>query len=138
MIRLDSAYYPPILTANSGHLRVGGLHEVYWEEYGNPIGIPIVFLHGGPGGGIRWYHSRSCDPKRFRIVNLDQRGCGRSRPFGSIEQNTTQLLVSDLEILRQHLSIDRWIIVGDPGVARSDSPTPKRIPVGAWEPSSSE
>jgi proline iminopeptidase len=115
-IRADSAFYPPLAARRSGALRVDDLHAIYWEEYGNPDGIPLVVLHGGPGGGtaggIRWYHSRVADPRRFRIVAFDQRGCGKSTPFGSLERNTTRHLIADMEALRRHLQIEKWIVLG--------------------------
>jgi proline iminopeptidase len=112
MIRADSAFYPTLKPHRSGWLRVDDLHEIYWEESGNPDGIPLVVLHGGPGGGIRWYHNRTADPERFRIVAFDQRGCSRSKPFGALERNTTQHLVADMEALRAHLGIAQWIVLG--------------------------
>jgi len=112
MIRADSAFYPPSDPHASGHLAVDDVHAIYWEETGNPNGVPLVVLHGGPGGGIRWFHGRVADPQRFRIIVFDQRGSGKSTPFGAIEQNTTQHLVSDLEALRRHLGIETWIVLG--------------------------
>src|SRR5690606_15436007 len=93
-------------------LRVSDLHEIYWEESGNPEGKPVVFLHGGPGGGTEPKHRRFFDPKRYRIVLLDQRGCGRSTPHASLVDNTTWDLVEDLEKLRKQLCIDRWQLFG--------------------------
>src|SRR5271163_3594055 len=116
MIRADSAFYPPLAPNRTGMLPVDDVHSIYWEDSGNPDGIPLVVLHGGPGGGtaggIRWYHSRIADPARFRIVAFDQRGCGKSTPFGSLVRNTTQHLVSDMEALRRHLGIEKWIVLG--------------------------
>jgi proline iminopeptidase len=112
MDRRDTAFFPPLEPYASGHLPVDDLHRIYWEEAGNPAGIPIVLLHGGPGGGIRPYHFRSFDPTRFRAIAYDQRGCGRSTPFACLERNTTPLLVEDLEAIRKDRGIDRWIVVG--------------------------
>jgi proline iminopeptidase len=112
MIRADSAYYPPLSPHRTGHLAVDDIHSIYWEESGNPDGVPLVVLHGGPGGSIRWYHNRIADPGRFRIVAFDQRGCGKSTPFGSLVRNTTQHLVSDMDALREHLGIEKWIVLG--------------------------
>lgn len=112
MIRADSAFFPPLRPHASGSLPVDEIHSIYWEETGNPRGIPVVILHGGPGGGIRWYHTRVADPERFRMIVFDQRGCGRSTPFGSLERNTTQHLVEDIEALRKHRGIDKWIVLG--------------------------
>ena len=96
----------------AGFLRVSPVHELYYEESGNPNGKPVVFLHGGPGGGTDPKMRRFFDPKRYRIVLFDQRGCGKSRPHASLEDNTTWHLVADIEALREHLSIDRWQVFG--------------------------
>ncbi|RMD88323.1 MAG: prolyl aminopeptidase [Alphaproteobacteria bacterium] len=104
--------YPPIDPHESGHLAVGDGHEIYFEISGRADGIPVVFLHGGPGGGTAPVQRRFFDPSRFRIVLFDQRGCGRSRPHASIEANTTWHLVADIERLREHLGIDRWLVFG--------------------------
>ena len=104
--------YPEIEPYNSGVLDLDGLHQMYWEECGNPRGTPVVFLHGGPGAGSAPAHRRFFDPARYRIVIYDQRGAGRSRPLGELTQNTTPLLVEDLERLRLHLKIERWLVFG--------------------------
>lgn len=104
--------YPAIHTYRSGWLRVSDLHEIYWEESGNPTGKPVVFLHGGPGGGTDARMRRFFDPARYRIVLFDQRGCGKSRPYASLVDNTTWHLVSDIERLREHLGIDTWQVFG--------------------------
>lgn len=104
--------YPAIDTYRSGWLRVSDLHEIYWEESGNPTGKPVVFLHGGPGGGTDARMRRFFDPARYRIVLFDQRGCGKSRPYASLVDNTTWHLVSDIERLREHLGIDTWQVFG--------------------------
>lgn len=104
--------YPPIDARRSGWLRVSDLHELYWEESGNPEGKPVVFLHGGPGGGTDARMRRFFDPARYRIVLFDQRGCGRSRPHASLIDNTTWHLVEDIERLREHLGIERWQVFG--------------------------
>ena len=104
--------YPPIRPYGSGFLRVSDLHEIYYEECGNPHGKPAVFLHGGPGGGLDPKMRRFFDPERYRIVLLDQRGCGKSRPHASLTENSTWDLVSDLERLREHLAIGRWLVFG--------------------------
>jgi proline iminopeptidase len=96
----------------SGHLRVSPLHEIYWEESGNPRGKPVVFLHGGPGGGTDARMRCFFDPARYRIVLFDQRGCGKSRPRASLVDNTTWHLVADIEALRVHLGIERWQVFG--------------------------
>jgi proline iminopeptidase len=104
--------YPELQPYRSGHLRVSALHEVYFEECGNPQGKPAVFVHGGPGAGGDATPRRFFDPKRYRIVLFDQRGCGRSRPHAELRENTTWDLVADMERLREHLQIDRWLVFG--------------------------
>ncbi|MGB0681265.1 MAG: prolyl aminopeptidase [Magnetovibrionaceae bacterium] len=104
--------YPRIEPFEQGVLGLDGGHEMYWEQSGNPYGTPVVFLHGGPGAGSGPIHRRFFDPSFYRIVVLDQRGAGRSRPYASIENNTTQHLINDLERLRGHLGIDRWLVFG--------------------------
>ena len=93
-------FYPPIKAYNTGFLRVSDLHEIYYEESGNPKGKPAVFLHGGPGGGTDPKMRRFFDPKRYRIVLFDQRGSGKSKPHASLEANTTWDLVADTEKVR--------------------------------------
>ncbi|PIT98691.1 MAG: prolyl aminopeptidase [Bdellovibrionales bacterium CG10_big_fil_rev_8_21_14_0_10_45_34] len=97
---------------NTFRLKVSEIHELYVEEVGNPSGVPIVFLHGGPGAGCNEHHRELFDPKIFRAVLFDQRGCGRSTPHASLEQNTTWDLVADIERIRDHLKIDKWIVFG--------------------------
>lgn len=108
--------YPAIEPHASGMLDVGDGQRVYWEESGNPGGKPVVFLHGGPGGGTAPFHRQFFDPQAYRIVLLDQRGCGRSTPHiadgAGLETNTTWHLVADIEALREHLGIDRWQVFG--------------------------
>ena len=104
--------YPAIEARRSGWLKVSDIHEIYWEESGNPAGKPVVFLHGGPGGGSDGRMRRFFDPARYRIVLFDQRGCGRSRPHASLVDNTTWHLVSDIERLREELGIERWQVFG--------------------------
>jgi len=104
--------YPAIEPYRSGWLRVSPLHEIYWEESGNPKGKPALFVHGGPGAGADPRSRRFFDPKRYRIVVFDQRGCGRSRPHASLEDNTTWHLVADIERLRTFLGIERWLVFG--------------------------
>jgi proline iminopeptidase len=107
-----SAPYPAIRPFQKGHLRVSPLHELYYEQCGDPQGKPAVFLHGGPGGGTNPGMRRFFDPSRYRIVLFDQRGCGASRPHAELRDNTTWDLVSDIEALRTHLGIDRWLVFG--------------------------
>ena len=105
-------FYPEIEAYNSGHLKVSDLHEIYFEEVGNPKGKTIVFVHGGPGGGIDPSQRRFFDPKKWRIVLFDQRGCGKSKPFSELKDNTTWDLVEDMEKLRKHLKIEKWSVFG--------------------------
>lgn len=104
--------YPKLEPYRHQLLRVSDEHEIYVEECGNPQGKPAVFLHGGPGAAASPESRRFFDPRRYRIVVLDQRGCGRSRPHGSLVDNTTAHLVDDLETVRQRLGIDRWLVFG--------------------------
>lgn len=104
--------YPATEANHSGYLEVGGGHEIYYEESGNPHGKPAVFLHGGPGGGCTEKMRRFFNPDVYRIILFDQRGCGKSRPHASLENNTTWDLVDDIEILRAALQIDRWQVFG--------------------------
>ncbi|HVW67680.1 MAG TPA: prolyl aminopeptidase [Steroidobacteraceae bacterium] len=104
--------YPTIKPYRTGHLRVSDVHEIYYEESGNPRGKPAVFVHGGPGGGTDPKMRCFFDPKRYRIVLFDQRGCGKSRPHASLVDNTTWHLVEDMERLREHLGIERWQVFG--------------------------
>ena len=104
--------FPPIEPFASGMLELGGPHRMYWEQSGSPRGVPVVFLHGGPGAGASPVHRQFFDPAFYRIVVLDQRGAGRSTPLGCLEDNTTPHLVADLERLRKHLGIDRWFVFG--------------------------
>lgn len=104
--------YPPVECYRQGRLRVDAVHDLYFEESGNPQGKPVVFVHGGPGGGTDPRQRRFFDPARYRIVLYDQRGCGKSTPHASLVDNTTWHLVADLEALRAHLGIERWQVFG--------------------------
>lgn len=104
--------YPEIEPFNKNHLKVSEIHAIYYEECGRPDGIPVVFLHGGPGSGCSPTQRRFFDAKHYRIILLDQRGCGRSTPQGEVRENTTDDLVSDIEALRQHLNIGKWHVFG--------------------------
>ncbi|MEJ0062234.1 MAG: prolyl aminopeptidase [Alphaproteobacteria bacterium] len=104
--------FPPLAPYATGFLPVDDLHTLYWEECGNPRGVPVVFLHGGPGAGAREGHRRFFDPQAFRIILFDQRGAGRSRPLAETRQNTTELLVGDMEKLRAHRGVARWHLFG--------------------------
>jgi len=109
---LQTGLFPSIAPHNQGRLQVSDLHEIYYEEAGNPDGIPVLTVHGGPGGGssptMRRYHH----PKHYRIILFDQRGCGRSTPHAELDENTTWHLVDDMERLRTHLGIERWHLFG--------------------------
>ena len=104
--------YPALAPGRTGRLRLDSLHVMYWEESGTPRGVPLVFLHGGPGGGSSPDHRRYYDPKFYRIIVYDQRGAGQSAPLGELTDNTTPHLVADLERLRVHLGIERWLVFG--------------------------
>ncbi len=104
--------YPEIRPYRTQQLAVDDIHTLYIEEVGNPEGLPAVFLHGGPGAGCESYHRRFFDPERYRIVLFDQRGAGRSTPHASLENNTTWDLVADIEKIREHLGIERWLVFG--------------------------
>jgi proline iminopeptidase len=104
--------YPAIAPYDTGFLQVSDLHQIYYEQVGNPDGKPVVFLHGGPGGGIDPVYRRYFDPQGWRVVLFDQRGCGRSTPHAELRENTTWHLVRDIEQLRQHLGIDCWAVFG--------------------------
>ncbi|MEK9673308.1 MAG: prolyl aminopeptidase [Rhodospirillaceae bacterium] len=104
--------YPRIEPFAQGMLDVSGGHRIYWEESGNPAGVPVVFLHGGPGAGTNPTHRRFFDPDYYRIILFDQRGSGRSKPFGEVRENSTQNLIADMEQVRQHLNIHQWLLFG--------------------------
>jgi proline iminopeptidase len=104
--------FPPILPNRHGMLAVDDLHTIYWEEVGNPNGIPVVFLHGGPGAGLSPQHRRFFDPATYRVILFDQRGAGKSTPLGEWRNNTTQLLIQDIERLRAMFGIERWLVFG--------------------------
>jgi proline iminopeptidase len=104
--------YPPIDPYASGFLEVSALHSIYWEQCGNPSGIPVLIIHGGPGEGCSPTHRRFFDPNIFRIILFDQRGCGRSSPHGALQENTPALLVDDINTIRKHLDIDSWHVFG--------------------------
>ncbi|MEL7540576.1 MAG: prolyl aminopeptidase, partial [Pseudomonadota bacterium] len=104
--------YPPIEARRSGYLRVSDLHEIYWEESGNPNGLPVLGIHGGPGGGSSPEMRRFFDPTVYRIILMDQRGCGKSTPHSELRENDTWTLVEDMEAVRTHLQIDQWVLFG--------------------------
>ncbi len=104
--------YPPIEPFDQRILDVGDGHNVYVEQCGNPDGVPIVVLHGGPGGGCSPSMRRYFDPSHYRIILFDQRGCGRSTPHGELENNTTHDLIADIQVIREFLDVDRWVLFG--------------------------
>ena len=104
--------YPAIEPYRTGYLDTGDGHQVYWEICGNPNGKPAVFLHGGPGAGCSPAHRRLFDPQKYRIMLFDQRGCGRSKPHASLENNTTWDLVKDIESLRAVMGVEKWLVFG--------------------------
>jgi proline iminopeptidase len=109
---LNYTIFPEIEPYNTFRFKVAPNHELYVEEVGNPKGQPVLFLHGGPGAGLSPKHRRFFDPKHYRIVLFDQRGCGKSTPHASLENNTTWDLVADIEKIRAHLKIDKWLVFG--------------------------
>ena len=104
--------YPAISSYNEFYLKVSDIHQLWVTEHGNPEGLPVIFLHGGPGSGCESYHPRFFNPQKYRIILLDQRGSGKSIPHASLDENTTQHLIDDLEKLRAHLAIDQWVVFG--------------------------
>jgi proline iminopeptidase len=104
--------FPAIEPFETGRMALDPPHEMYWEQSGNPEGVPVVFLHGGPGAGCSPAHRRFFDPRHYRIVIFDQRGAGRSTPLGELSNNTTGHLIDDIETLRRHLGIERWFVFG--------------------------
>lgn len=97
---------------DAGYVKVSDIHSLYYEQVGNPDGKPILFLHGGPGAGIDENCRRFFDPKFYRIILFDQRGCGKSRPFAELQENTTWDLIKDIERIREHLDVDDWVVFG--------------------------
>ena len=109
--------YPDIEPFATSYLKVSDIHRLYYEQCGNPKGEPIVFLHGGPGGGIQPEIRRLFNPKKWHLILFDQRGCGKSTPFAELNENTTWALVADIEKIRQTLKIKQWsvlVVLGDP------------------------
>ena len=104
--------FPDIAPYETGFLPLSGGHVMYWEQVGNPRGQPVLFLHGGPGAGAGAVHRRFFDPQHWRVIIFDQRGAGRSRPLGELRDNTTPHLVRDIEVLRQFLGIENWLLFG--------------------------
>ena len=109
---MSRTLFPKISTYHQEWLDVGDGHQLYLEQSGNPKGIPVLYLHGGPGGGSSENHRRYFDPNLYHIILFDQRGCGQSKPAPSVEHNNTGALVSDIEKIREHLNISRWLVAG--------------------------
>jgi proline iminopeptidase len=108
----ELSFFPPIEARRTGMLEVDPPHVLYWEECGNPEGIPVVYVHGGPGGGASPEKRQWFDPDAYRIIMFDQRGAYRSTPLAEVRGNTTQLLVEDMELLRKMLAVERWLLAG--------------------------
>ncbi|HEY9099354.1 MAG TPA: prolyl aminopeptidase [Thiobacillus sp.] len=104
--------FPALIPYASGMLETAGVHQIYWETSGNPDGIPVLFIHGGPGSGTSPSQRRFFDPSRYRIILFDQRGSGRSTPHGELTDNTTPHLIADMETLRSTLNVDSWLVFG--------------------------
>jgi proline iminopeptidase len=104
--------YDPIEPYDSGHLQVSPVHQLYYEQCGNPDGKPVIFLHGGPGAGLDLDHRRFFDPQAYRIILFEQRGAGRSIPHASLDDNTTWHLVDDIERVREHFGVEQWLVFG--------------------------
>jgi len=110
--QMSRSLYPKISTYRQEWLPVSEGHELYLEQSGNQNGIPLIYLHGGPGSGSSENHRRYFDPEKYRIILFDQRGCGRSKPSPSIQDNTTAHLIADIEVIRQHLGVRQWLVCG--------------------------
>jgi proline iminopeptidase len=104
--------YPNIKINQSGYIQVSEIHTVYWEESGNSDGKPVIFVHGGPGGGVSPETRRFFNPDKYRIIQFDQRGCGKSIPHACVEENTTWDLIADMETIREQLNIEKWQVFG--------------------------
>ena len=109
---MEKKLYPPIKPYNEFYLNVSDLHTIFVEESGNPNGKPVIFLHGGPGGGIESIYRQYFNPENWRIIIFDQRGCGKSIPHAELEENNTWNLVNDIELIRNYLNIDSWVVFG--------------------------
>lgn len=109
---VPSCLFPEIAPHRTGFLEPDGLHRIYWEESGNPAGVPVLLLHGGPGSGTSPLQRRFFDPAYYRIVLFDQRGAGRSTPYAELADNTTPHLINDIELLRRTLDVDKWLVFG--------------------------
>jgi hypothetical protein len=108
----NTALFPPIKPFDKGFLKVGDVHTIAYSQYGNPTGKPVLFIHGGPGGGTTPMMARFFDPKIYRVILVDQRGCGESTPFANLQDNTTSDSIRDFEKLREKLKISKWQLFG--------------------------
>lgn len=109
---MESVLYPPLEPFETGRLQVSELHNLYWERSGNPHGLPVLVVHGGPGGGVWPYYRQFFNPKRYHVIMFDQRGCGKSTPHAELKENDTWKLVGDIEELRKRVGIERWAVFG--------------------------
>jgi len=109
---MESILYPPLEPFETGRLQVSELHNLYWERSGKPNGIPVVVIHGGPGGGVWPYYRQFFNPTKYHVIMFDQRGCGKSTPHAELKENDTWKLVSDIEKLRKRIGIERWAVFG--------------------------
>ncbi|NVO06492.1 MAG: prolyl aminopeptidase, partial [Rhodoferax sp.] len=112
MSSLRKTLFPAVEPRRHGLLAVDAIHTLYWEECGNPDGVPVLFLHGGPGAGLSPKHRQFFDPAHYRIVLFDQRGAGQSTPLGETRHNTTQFLIADIERIRAMLGVEQWLVFG--------------------------
>lgn len=104
--------YPHIESNQTGFIQVSKTHNIYWEESGHPDGKPVIFVHGGPGGGVSADTRRFFNPEKYRIIQFDQRGCGKSKPHACVDDNTTWDLIADMETIREQLNVDKWQVFG--------------------------
>jgi len=109
---IDDVLYPEIEAYSTGFLQVSKLHKIAWERSGNPDGIPVIVIHGGPGGGSQPSYRQYFNPEKFDIIQFDQRGCGQSTPYAELNDNNTQASVADMEMLREHFGINQWHVFG--------------------------
>ena len=111
-IQILKSFYPEIKSNAEYRIKVSDIHEIYFAIYGNKNGIPVIALHGGPGSGSSPYFAQFFDPEKYHIILADQRGAGLSTPKGEMRENTTQLLIEDIEKIRKHLNIEKWVVFG--------------------------
>ena len=109
---MNNKLYPKIEPYNKFYLKVSKIHTIFVEESGNPKGKPVIFLHGGPGGGIEPVYRQYFNPKKWRIIIFDQRGCGKSLPHAELRENTTWDLINDIELIRKYLNVKKWVVFG--------------------------